>query len=706
MDHSAHNHKGHEHHVKSAPVNKDKDALHHRHNEHQTSPANEGHDKHSGHGSHDKHAGHSPKMFKDRFWISLGLTVPILAFDPHLQSSLGITSLAFPGSEWITPILSVVLFIYGGSPFLVGAIHELKDRKPGMMTLISLAISVAFLFSLFATLGFVGGMPLYWELATLLDIMLLGHWIEMSSIQGASKALEHLASLVPNIAHRLEHDGLSDVPVTELKEGDRVLVKPGEQVPVDGTVVDGRSSFNESFLTGESKPVTKTVGDEVLSGSVNGEGAITFQITRTGDKTTLNQIQRLVADAQASRSGFQNLADRAAGWLTYIAISAGLITFASWLLFGSEVEVAVIRTVAVLVMACPHALGLAIPLVIVNATSLLAKHGILVRNREAFERARDLKQVAFDKTGTLTEGHFGLLDMKFNRIDESQALSLAGSLESHSEHPLAVAIASAAKERNIRFTPMTDFTVDAGRGVSAFIVDKRYYVGSITWAKERSVNISELLLASADNVEGQGSTVISLFSDEEMLAVFALGDNVREDAKQAIELLARNGVRTVMITGDSEVVAKSVARTLGIDEVHARVLPQDKARIISELRKHGSIAFVGDGVNDAPALLEADLGIAIGAGTNVAIESADLVLINSKPSDVANALVLSRLTYRKMVQNLVWATGYNAIALPLAAGVAIPLGIVISPAIGAIFMSASTVIVALNALLLRRTRLP
>ncbi|HET6511655.1 MAG TPA: copper-translocating P-type ATPase [Candidatus Kapabacteria bacterium] len=668
-------------------------ASHHRHD-------------HSGHATrdHDKHAGHSPELFRRKFWTSLLLTIPILAFDHHLQAALGFPAVIFPGSEFITPVLSVVLFVYGGSAFLVSARHELAARKPGMMTLISLAISVAFFYSVAVSIGLVGGMPLYWELATLIDIMLLGHWIEMSSIQGAGKALEHLASLVPNTAHVLHGHDIHDMDVSSVQVGSRVLVRPGEQVPLDGEITEGRSSFNESFLTGESKPVSKSEGDEVLAGAVNGEGAVTFRVTRTGSSTTLSQIQRLVDEAQSSRSQFQNLADRAASWLTYIAVGAGLLTFVTWYLSGATTDIAIIRTVAVLVMACPHALGLAIPLVIVNATSLAARHGILVRDREAFERARDIRQVAFDKTGTLTEGAFGLVDVS-SSIDRVEALAIAGSLEARSEHPLAVAIAAAAKEARSQVATPTDFRVDAGRGVEGTLQGSRYYIGSVSWLRERKLELDSEKQVFLNDAEGKGHTTIVLFDDREAIAVFALGDKIKSDAKLAIQTLRSRGIESIMITGDSETVAMSVAREIGIDTVRARVLPQDKSAIVQELSGRGAIAFVGDGVNDAPALLAADLGVAIGAGTNVAIEAADLVLINSRPSDVVNAILISSATYRKMVQNLLWATGYNAIALPLAAGVAIPLGIVVSPAIGAIFMSASTVIVAINALLLRRLRL-
>lgn len=712
MDHSNHSHNHQDSHSRTT------DTARHSHSTGDQNPENQLHSRHvdeSKHRSpehnhsdasvhHDKHAGHSPELFKRKFWTSLVLTIPILLFDHHIQAAIRLRGFDFPGSEFITPILSVILFIYGGSAFLLSARHELSSRQPGMMTLISLAISVAFLYSISVTFGVIGGMPLYWELATLIDIMLLGHWIEMSSIQGASKALEHMASLVPNTAHVLHGQTIHDMDVKTIESGTFVLVRPGEQVPLDGKIIEGRSSFNESFLTGESKPVKKGEGDEVLAGAVNGEGAVTFEVTRTGNQTTLNQIQRLVDEAQKSRSKFQNLADRAASWLTYIAISAGIVTLLAWLIGGATPDFAIIRTVAVLVMACPHALGLAIPLVIVNATSLAASHGILVRNREAFERARDIKQVAFDKTGTLTEGAFGLIDLRTS-LSREKALAIAGSLEARSEHPLARAITSAATDSKIELVTPSDFRVDAGRGVEGNIDGKRYYIGSTNWLLEQQIQIEGDMQEFIGSSEANGYTTIVLFDERTAIAAFSLGDKIKSDARLAIQTLQSRGIEPIMITGDSEAVANSVAQAIGIRLVQARVLPQDKASIVNELSKQGAIAFVGDGVNDAPALLEADLGIAIGAGTNVAIESADLVLINSRPSDVANAILLSAITYRKMIQNLIWATGYNTIAIPLAAGIAIPLGVVVSPAIGAIFMSASTIIVAINAIMLRKTKL-
>lgn len=643
-------------------------------------------------------------MFRDRFWVCLALTVPILYFAPLTQEWLGYRAVQFPGAEWVQALLATAIYVYGGLVFIKGAAHELRARAPGMMTLISLAITVAFVYSVAVTFGF-KGMSLYWELATLVTIMLLGHWIEMSSVQGASRALEHLAALVPSRAHKLEGGTVTDVPVEQLKEGDRILIRPGEQVPVDGVVEEGSSSVNEAFLTGESRPVPKEPGDEVVAGSVNGEGALTVRVTRTGDDTTLSQIQRLVREAQASRSRFQNLADRAAGWLTYIAIGAGALTFLAWWASGEPLDFALTRAVAVLVIACPHALGLAIPLVTVNATSMAARAGILVRNREAFERARDLKIVAFDKTGTLTEGKFGVRRIYTASLPEEEALRIGAALERRSEHPLARAVVELADQRNLQVPVVEDFRVVAGKGVIGSVGGKVYRIGRPEWIAELGLELPVALRRGLDEAEARGESVIALIDEQGALALFALADKVRGRAREAVHRLRQMGIQVVMITGDAEAVARSVASELGIQRYHARVLPEEKAKIVRQLKQEGPTAFVGDGINDAPALLEADLGVAIGAGTNVAIESADLVLIEDDPLDVAGALQVSRATYRKMVQNLFWATGYNTVALPLAAGVGAAWGLLLSPAMGAVFMSLSTVAVAVNAMLLRRLRL-
>jgi Cu2+-exporting ATPase len=575
-----------------------------------------------------------------------------------------------------------------------------------MMTLISLAITVAYGYSLAVSLG-LDGKPFYWELATLLDVMLLGHWIEMRSVQSASAALEHLAAMVPRIAHRLDEAGaVEDVAIDTLEAGHRILVRPGEQVPADGDIVEGASSINEAFLTGESRPVVKDVGDEVVAGAVNGEGALTVIVTRIGDETTLSQIMRLVADAQASRSRFQALADRAAFWLTIIAIGVSVPTLVGWLVFGtSGATFAVARAVSVLVIACPHALGLAIPLVTVNATSVSASNGILVRNREAFERGKDVRFVAFDKTGTLTEGRFVVSGTATAGVGEAEALRLASALERSSEHPLAAAIVERAAELGVQGSVATEVEAVAGHGLQGRVDGHRYRIGRPEWAARAGHRLPDPLAAALAVADQAGESAVVLLDGDDVIAVISLGDKIRDGARLAAERLRNMSVEPVMITGDAEAVARSVASDLGIERFHARVLPEEKAQIVASLQTEGHTAFVGDGINDAPALLTADLGIAIGAGTNVAIESADLVLVDDDPVDVARALELSRATRRKMMQNLAWATGYNAVAIPLAAGVAASAGILLSPAVGALFMSLSTVIVAFNAMLLRRVDL-
>jgi len=683
--------------------------THHAHeHHHHPSPSEPKHahpsGEHASHTGHDKHAGHTPEMFRDRFFVSLLLPLPILYFSEQLQAWFGYRAAQFPGSAWVNPVLGTILYFYGGLVFLKGALRELRARTPGMMTLIALGITAAYGYSLAVSLG-LPGKPFYWELATLIDVMLLGHWLEMASVQAASRALEELSKLMPTTAHRILGDRIEDIPVSALKEGDLILIRPGEQVPADGVVVEGASTMNEAFLTGESRPVPKEPGDEVVAGAVNGEGALKVRVTRTGEATTLSQILRLVQEAQASRSRFQALADRAAGWLFYIALTLGTLTFLVWLALGRDFNFALSLAVTVVVIACPHALGLAIPLVTVNATALAARHGILVRNREAFERAREIRFVALDKTGTLTEGRFAVRAVYAEEFSEEEVLSLAAALEAFSEHPLAQAIVEAAEGRGLPRPEVRDFQAVPGKGVEGTLEGKRYRVGRPEWAEELGLRVSEALKRGLREAEGRGESAVALMDEERVLAYFALADRIRPSAKEAVQRLKAMGLTPVMITGDAEAVAKTVAQELGIQRYHARVLPQDKARIVRELKTQGPTAFVGDGINDAPALLEADLGIAIGAGTNVAIEAADLVLVESDPLDVVRALLLARATYAKMVQNLFWATGYNAIALPLAAGVAYPLGIVLSPAVGALFMSLSTVIVALNATLLRRVRL-
>jgi P-type Cu2+ transporter len=655
------------------------------------------HSSHDQHGGHDKHAGHNPDMFKRRFFICLLLTLPVLYFAPMFEHWVNYQAIQFPGVNWITPILATIIYFYGGWVFLRGASYELRS-KIGMMTLVALAITVSYVYSVAVSFGLPGD-SFYMELATLVDIMLLGHWIEMTSVQGASRALEHLANLVPSVAHKQINGRVEDVPVSALIEGDQILTRPGEQVPIDGEVLEGTSSVNEAFLTGESRPVVKKAKDEVIAGAVNGEGALTIKVTRTGDQTTLSQIMRLVEEAQISKSQYQTLADRLAYWLTLIAIAVSTLTFILWLSFGTGgLTFAINRAVAVLVITCPHALGLAIPLVIVNATAMAAKNGILVRNREAFERARGIQTIAFDKTGTLTTGHFGVQRIYADGIAEPQAYLIAASLESLSEHPLGQSIVKEANHRKIKLTKANDFKAVPGQGVEGIVNGQRYRVGRPEWVEALKLRFPPALWQGLQESEARGESAIALM-------VFGLADQVRESAREAVAKLQDMGVQVVMITGDAEAVAQTVAKELNLDRYYARVLPQDKASLIRRLKAEKPTAFVGDGINDAPALTEADLGIAIGAGTNVAIESADLVLVNSDPLDATYALKLAKATYNKMTQNLFWATGYNLIGIPLAAGIAAPIGILLSPAVGAILMSVSTVVVSINAMLLRRLRL-
>jgi P-type Cu2+ transporter len=668
---------------------------------HQHDPAQHSSHEHAG---HDKHAGHSPAMFQRRFLICLVLTVPVLYLSPMFQMWFNYQAIQFAGVAWVTPILATIIYWYGGWVFLRGAWDELHG-KIGMMTLVALAITVSYVYSLAVSFG-LSGDSFYMELVTLVDIMLLGHWIEMTSVQGASRALEHLAKLVPTIAHQQVNGRIEDVQVSALAEGDRILIRPGEQVPIDGEVIEGTSSVNEAFLTGESRPVVKKTSDEVVAGAVNGEGALTIKVIRTGDKTTLSQIMRLVEEAQASKSQYQTLADRLAYWLTLTAIGVSTLTFIVWLSIGTGgLTFAINRAVTVLVITCPHALGLAIPLVTINATAMAAKNGILVRNRKAFERAKGIKTIAFDKTGTLTEGKFGVKKIYTDSIDEAQALTIAASLESLSEHPLGQSIVLEANHRQSQIAKATEFKAVPGQGVEGVVNGNRYRVGRPEWVQELKLQFPAALQTGLKTSESRGESAIVLMDDKQVLAIFGLADQIRPSARAAVAKLQQMGVEVVMITGDAEAVAKTVADDLKIDRYYARVLPQDKAALIHQLKAEQPIAFVGDGINDAPALTEADLGLAIGAGTNVAIESADLVLVKSDPLDATYALKLAKATYSKMTQNLFWATGYNVIGIPLAAGVAAPLGIVLTPAIGAILMSVSTVVVSINAMLLRRIKL-
>ena len=649
-----------------------------------------------------KNSGHEHMLrdFRRRFWVSIALTIPILALSPMLQGWLGVEdTLHFAGDEWLLLLLSGAVYAYGGWPFLRGLADELRSREPGMMTLIGLAITVAFGYSAVVVLG-VPGRVFFWEVATLIDVMLLGHWIEMRSVVGASGALEKLARLMPTEAHRLTEGGQTeDVPVAELRKGDRVRVKPGEKIPVDGTITEGRSSVNEAMITGESEPVSKESGDEVIGGAVNGEGSITVEVHKTGEESYLSQVIDMVRKAQQSESRQQNLADRAAYWLTLTAIGVGVATLGSWLLVGREFVYALERMVTVMVITCPHALGLAVPLVTAVSTTLAARRGLLVRERSGFELARKVDTVVFDKTGTLTKGEFGVSDLApADGRDEDEVLRLAAALESRSEHPIARAIVGAAGERDLSVPDAADFENLAGRGVQGTVDGARVEVVKPGYLEEHGIEYDERAMRGF--AEG-GKTVVFVLADGSVAGMIALADIIRDESRTAVDRLKERGVRVMMITGDSQVVADAVGEELGLDEVLAEVLPDRKADRIRELREQGRVvAMVGDGVNDAPALAEADVGIAIGAGTDVAAETADVILVQSDPRDVVEAIELSGRTYRKTVQNLWWAAGYNVVAIPLAAGVLAWAGIVLPPAVGALVMSVSTVIVAVNARLL------
>ncbi|SFD71015.1 Cu2+-exporting ATPase [Thiohalospira halophila DSM 15071] len=642
--------------------------------------------------------------FRRRFWVSLVLTVPILALSPMIQDFLALTgALAFPGARYVLFGLSAVVFVYGGWPFLAGLASEIKQHQPGMMTLIGLAIGVAFLYSSAVVFGLAGRM-FFWELATLVDVMLLGHWIEMRSVMGASGAVEALVKLLPATAHRLTGNGeTEDVPVDQLQPGDRVRVRPGEKVPTDGVVQQGTSSVNEAMLTGESTPVRKGPGDETIGGAVNGEGALTLRIEKTGAETYLSQVIDMVRQAQSSRSRTQDLANRAAAWLTYIALTVGVATLAVWWAAGFPFDFSLERMVTVMVITCPHALGLAVPLVVAVSTTRAARHGLLIRDRAAFERARDVDAIVFDKTGTLTEGRFGVSEVVvLGEAGEDEVLGLAAALEGQSEHPIARGIAEAAEERGLSVPRADDFRNLPGEGVEARVDGADVRVVSPGYIEREGLEVGS---ERPGELAGQGRTVVYVVRDGEAVGAVALADIVREESRAAIDRLKAMGIQCMMLTGDSEPVARAVAGELGLDDFFAEVLPDQKAAKIREVAERGlAVAMVGDGVNDAPALVEADVGIAIGAGTDVAVESADIILVNSDPRDVAAVVELSAATYRKMIQNLWWAAGYNIVAIPLAAGVLYGVGFLMPPAVGAAVMSVSTVIVAINAKLLERFR--
>lgn len=648
--------------------------------------------------SHHEHEGMIGD-FKKRFLVSLILTVPILLLSKMIQEWSGI-NISFPYDDVVLLFLSTIVYFYGGWPFLKGSLDEMKQKNPGMMMLIALAISVAYFYSVGIILGLGEGHDFFWELATLIDIMLLGHWIEMKSIMGASNALQELVKLLPSIAHRIDDEKIEDIAVSELQTGDVILIKPGEQIPVDGKIIKGATTVDESMLTGESLPIEKKMDDNVIAGSINQEGSLTVETKNTGEGTYLSKVIELVSEAQASKSKTQNLANRAAKILFYVAVSVGVLTFIIWLALGYPLSIAVERMVTVMVISCPHALGLAAPLVVSVSTALSAKKGLLIRNRTQFEEARKLDAIIFDKTGTLTQGNFGVTDlMPVDEISSNELLRLAAGVERSSQHPLAKGVVKRAEELQLSLPSIEDFMSITGVGLEGKVEGTLIRVVSPRYIRQEKITIDELAF---EKLSEEGKTVIFVLKNKQLLGMIALADLVREEAKETVTALKNKGINSIMLTGDNKKVAHWVAKQLGIDEVHAEVLPDDKSRQVKNIQLEGrKVAMVGDGINDAPALAQADVGIAIGSGTDVAVETADIVLVRSNPKDVLSILELSRSTYNKMIQNLWWAAGYNIITIPLAAGVLAPYGVILSPAIGAVLMSLSTVIVAVNARMLK-----
>jgi len=681
--------------------------MEHQHHEHQHEmPEMKGHqhpqhqeENGMGHGDMG-HAGHDHGAmiadFRKRFYVVLAFTLPILALSPMIQHWLHL-QIGFLGDRYILFALSTAVFLYGGRPFLTGWLSELKAKNPGMMTLIGFAISVAYLYSAATVFG-LNGMDFFWELDTLILIMLLGHWIEMKSIAGASRELELLVQLMPSAAHVLKGDVTEDVKTESLKENDLILIKPGEKVPADGMVEDGESYLNESMLTGESAPVQKTKGQQVIAGSVNGNGSLKVRVTHSGKDSYLFKVIDLVRDAQNAKSNTQLLADKAARWLTIIALLAGITTFVVWISLGHDLAFAMERMVTVIVICCPHALGLAVPLVVAKSTSLSAQHGLLIKNRTAFENARKITSIVFDKTGTLTKGKFEVSRMVLTGgvlKSEDELLRLAGALESNSEHPIATGILSEVKKRKLTLPEATQFKAITGKGVEAVAEQKHIKVVSPGYLKENSISLP------ANFKVASNETVVFVLIGEKLAGFVALADAIREESNGAIATLHENGIKSILLTGDNKQVAESVSTQLKMDGFFAEVLPHEKLEKIKELQQQGEfVAMTGDGVNDAPALAQADVGIAVGSGSDIAAETAGIVLVNSNPKDIVNLILFGKATYRKMTQNLAWATGYNVITLPLAAGVLYNQGIMVSPAIGAVLMTVSTVVVAINASLL------
>lgn len=689
--------------------------MEHMHHNHYADHDNSEHHSHShtGHGvssqqhNHDMHDGHSVEMFKSKFTLSLLLTIPTVLYSPATQDWLNFQMPTFSGSNWIPAVFGTIIFFYGGLVFLKSAKTELATKQPGMMTLISMAITVAFMYSLFVSLGLLDGMDFWWELATLVTIMLLGHWLEMASVDSAQGALKELAKLLPDEAEIVTKAGNRKIAISELKVGDKVLVRPGSSIPTDGEVIKGTSDINESMLTGESRPVMKNPGHQVIAGTINGSGSLTVKVTKTGNDTTLAGIMKLVQDAQNSKSQTQILADRAAFYLTFVAVGAALFTIIGWTLLSDRSSAFVIeRVVTVLVIACPHALGLAIPLVTAISTTKAAKNGLLVRNRIALEAARNIDIVLFDKTGTLTTGEQGVVQVISTDHKEDTLLSLAASVEAESEHPIARAIVRSSNTKKLKVKAAKNFTALAGRGAKAIVGAKTIHVGGQQLLEVLNLKLPAELQKAASTAGREGKTVVYVIVENEVRGAIMLADVIREESREAVATLQNAGKQVVMLTGDSNDVAGWVSEALGITNYFAEVLPENKANVVKDLQSNDKrVAMIGDGVNDAPALTQADIGIAIGAGTDVAIESADIVLASSDPRSVAKIMRLSQATYRKMLQNLAWATGYNALAIPLAAGALYSYGIVLAPAVGAVLMSLSTIIVALNAQLLRKTAL-
>lgn len=672
----------------------------HNHAEHEESHHNheENHESHN-HNGHDHHA-HMVTDFRNKFFIILIFTIPIVLLSPMIQNFIGV-DWQFTGDSYIVAALATFVYFYGGWPFIKGAYDELKNKEPGMMTLIAMAISVAYFYSMAVVFGF-NGEEIFWELATLVLIMLLGHWIEMRAINNASKALESLASLMPDTANRITENGeTEEVQIDDIKAGDLLLVKPGEKMPLDGKIVKGKSQVDESMLTGESVPVEKSIDDEVIGGSINREGSLTIEVEKLMNESYLTQVIDMVRESQRTKSKTQDVTNKAAKWLFYIALAAGIITFIVWISIGATIDTAIMRLVTVLVIACPHALGLAAPLVISVSTSLAAKHGLLIRKRPQFEKARKINAVIFDKTGTLTEGNFGVTDIQtFNNIDENILLSYAATIENESEHPIARGILNEAKLKELELLEMSNFNSITGVGIEGTIDDKQVKVVSPGYVRKQKIDFDD---KNFNKWSEQGKTVVFLLVNEELAGAIALADKIKESSKQTIEQLHKRNIKAIMLTGDNQKVANYVAEQIGIDEVYAEVMPNEKADKVTEIQERGLVvAMTGDGINDAPALTKADVGIAVGAGTDIAMDSADIVLVDSNPKDILAIFSLSKRTYNKLVQNLIWATGYNVIALPLAAGVLAPWGIILSPAVGAILMSLSTIIVAINAQLLHR----